>query len=268
MLTTLNNYVMKRILSFFPIITLSIVLFTSCGKEYSSTTGSKAPVASTKVKTYTEDITSNYLGNSYTTYDLSYDATDRLVSIISRTNSGDKSLYTFPSNNLFKMDLYNSGNLAIHEDFFLNGNLFVDSTFQYNDTQDSSTEKYVYNANNQLITIKEYNYSRITGSELVNVTTNTYDGNGDLTESSDLNSNVDTYEYYLDLIYATPIVPGPVNINSTKKGHLVKKHTIKSNNFLIGSADYTYTFDSSNRISTEKAVGTDGSVIIKTYTYF
>lgn len=265
-LTTLNRYEMKKNLHCFLAFAV-IILFTSCGKEYSTDTGS-TPTTSNKVKTYTEDVTSNYLGNSYTTYDLSYDASDRLISIISKTNSGDKSLFHFPSNSLFTIDLYNSGSLSIHEDFFLNSNLFIDSTFQYNDTKDSSTEKYFYNTSNQLVTMKEYTYSKLKGAELDNITTNTYDGNGDMTESSDLNSNVDTYEYYLDLIYATPIVPGPVNINSTKKGHLVKKHTIKSNNYLIGSADYTYTFDSSNRISTEKAVGTDGSVIIKTYTYF
>jgi len=257
---------MKKNLSFFPIIAV-IILLTSCGKEYSSSPGSTT-VTSAKVKTYTEDITSSYLGNSYTTYDLSYDASDRLVSIISRANSGDKSLFTFPSNNLFRMDLYNSGSLAIHEDFFLNGNLFIDSTFQYNDTRDSSTEKYTYNINNQLVKIKEYDYSKISGAKLINITTNTYNTNGDMTESADLNSNVDTYEYYTDLIYATPIVTGPPNINSAKKNYLVKKRTLKSNNYLIGSVVYTYTFDSNNRISTEKAVGSDASAIIKTYTYF
>lgn len=257
---------MKKNLSFFPIIAV-IILLTSCGKEYSSSPGSKT-VTSAKVKTYTEDVTSSYLGNSYTTYDLSYDASDRLVSTISRANSGDKSLFTFPSNNLFRMDLYNSGSLAIHEDFFLNGNLFIDSTFQYNDTRDSSTEKYTYNINNQLVKITEYDYSKISGAKLINITTNTYDTNGDMTESADLNSNVYTYEYYPDLMYATPIVTGPPNINSAKKNHLVKKQTLKSNNYLIGSVIYTYTFDSNNRISTEKAVGSDASAIIKTYTYF
>ncbi|MCW3116717.1 MAG: hypothetical protein JWM28_799, partial [Chitinophagaceae bacterium] len=34
------------------------------------------------------------------------------------------------------------------------------------------------------------------------------------------------------------------------------------------SATFTYTFDSGDRISTEKAVADDGSVVIKTYTYF
>jgi len=135
-------------------------------------------------------------------------------------------------------------------------------------SKSKSTEKYTYNINNQLIKIKEYDYSKITGAKLINITTNTYDTNGDMTESADLNSNVDTYEYYLDLIYATPIVTGPANINSAKKNHLVKKRTLKSNNYLIGSVVFTYTFDSNNRISTEKAVGSDGSAIIKTYTYF
>lgn len=265
-LTTLNRYEMKKNLHCFLAFAV-IIFFTSCGKEYSTDTGS-TPTTSNKVKTYTEDVTSNYLGNSYTTYDLSYDASDRLISIISKTNSGDKSLFHFPSNSLFTIDLYNSGSLSIHEDFFLNSNLFIDSTFQYNDTKDSSTEKYFYNTSNQLVTMKEYTYSKLKGAELDNITTNIYNGNGDLIESSDLNTNIDTYEYYLDLSYPMPIVSGPVNAISVKKNHLVKKHTLTSNNYLVGSVDYTYTFDSKNRISTEKATASDGSVIIKTYTYF
>ncbi len=257
---------MKKNLYLFPILTITILL-TSCGKEYSANTNTDTS-ALNKVKTYTEDITSSYYGNSVTTYNLAYDTNDRLISITSITNSGNKSLFSFPTNSLYTMDLYNSGSLAIHEDFYLNSNFYLDSTFQYNNTKDSSTEKYFYNTSNQLIKMNEYSYSAVTGSKLINTTTNTYDGNGDLIESLDLNSNVNTLEYYLDLSYAMPFAPGPVNANSSKKNHLLKRHSLSSNNYLIDTATFTYTFDTKNRISTEKAIVSDGSIVIKTYTYF
>ncbi len=64
------------------------VALASCQKEYSiNDPSSTTPIASNKVKTYTEDLTSGGT-HSVTTFDLSYDNSNRLVSMISETNSG------------------------------------------------------------------------------------------------------------------------------------------------------------------------------------
>lgn len=140
----------------------------------------------------------------------------------------------------------------------------VDSTFQYNDTNDTTTEKYFYNSNNQLIKLNEYDY--YSSPILYNTTSYTYDNNGNLTKTTDTNNEVDTYEYYTDLVNVIPVIfPGTGN---TKKLNLVKTHTVTSNGYPVGSSTATYTFDSSNRISTIVETADDGTVLTKTFTYF
>lgn len=250
----------KNILALLAAISF-IVLLSSCQKD----AGGGPTTVTDKVKTYTEDIKSGSIGNFVTTYNLNYDGSDRISSMISTSNPGDKFLFTYNSASSYSMDIYNSNLLVIHEDFFLNSNSYPDSTFQYNDTGDTSTEKTVYNVKNQAIKLYEYDYSTITGSDLWNITTYTYDADGNLVKSEDTDTNIDTYEYYPDMVYVLPVI---TPYAQPKKLNLVKKRTLTSNGFLVGSATFTYTFDSKNRISTEKAVISDGSVILKTYTYF
>ncbi|MDN3655209.1 hypothetical protein QWZ08_06225 [Ferruginibacter paludis] len=52
-----------------------------------------------------------------------------------------------------------------------------------------------------------------------------------------------------------------------KKNHLVKKLRFEVGSF-SGTTDYTYTFDLYDRIASKKTVAGDGSIVIKTYTYF
>ena len=251
---------MKKGLPLFAAI-LFIILLSSCQKD----AGVGPTTATDKVKTYTEDITSASIGNSVTTYNLGYDGSNRIISIIAASAPGNKFLFTYPSAGSFSMDIYNSNVRVIHEDFFLNSSSYPDSTFQYNNTGDTSTEKNIYNAKNQLIKLYEYDYSKITGSDLWNTTSYTYDADGNLLKAEDTDSDIDTYEYYPDLVY---ILPAMMPYAQPEKHNLVKKHTLKSNGYELGSATYTYTFDSKNRISTEKAITSDGSIILKTYTYF
>jgi len=114
------------------------LLFFSCKKNADNT----SPAASSLPKTYTEAITSSVLGNSTTTYNLTYDANNRIISVTSASSAGSRFTYQYNSNNTYTMDLYNSNVLSVHELFFINNLSFVDSTFQYDNTHDSTTEKY------------------------------------------------------------------------------------------------------------------------------
>lgn len=247
---------MKRIRLLFT-ISFTCFLFASCQKNITDTI---APPVSPRVKTYTEDVTTASIGHSVITYNLSYDASGRLTSFVSASSPGDKFIYQYNSNNTYTMDLYNSNALSIHEVFFLNNIPYVDSTFQYNDTGDSTTEKITYNSSKQMIQQKEYAYSKVTGSDLIDTHTYVYDAKGNVIKDTD-DFAVITYEY------------GNV-VNSVTLGmmyypqgtNMPVKETYSSGGVTI-TVNFTYTFDSNKRLSTEKAVASNGDIVIKTYTY-
>ena len=111
-----------------PVIVLALAILSlsisSCQKEI--TGEGKVPIDTTGtvntgflVKTYTEDVTSLTGQRFATTYNLSYDQSGRIKSLVSTTNAGDKFVYQYNSNNTYSMELFNSNVLSIHEDFLL-----------------------------------------------------------------------------------------------------------------------------------------------------
>lgn len=244
------------------IVLIITTLFISCQKEIipGNQDGSgTTPTTSNKVKTYTEDITSGGT-HTITTYDLIYDGSNRLISLTSETSPGDKFLYQYSSNS-FTLDVYNASAITIHEVGYLNSNSFLDSTFQYNDTQDTTTEKYLYNASNQLVTLKDYDYSKITGSQLNNTTTYAYDNNGNMVSATD-DFSVTTY-VYTNLLNNLALIPSYLPPN---------KYLVKTTTYTSGGSSSTinqaYTFDANNRLSTETDTDNQGDILIKTYTYY
>jgi hypothetical protein len=241
------------------LFTIFIALgFASCQKEISTDNGNTP--TSSKIKTYTEDVTSGS-GHSVITFNLAYDSNDRLISMVSAASSGDRFEFQY-SNGSFTSDLYNSNALSIHEVFFINRNSLLDSTFQYNDTNDSSTEKYLYNSAMQLTTLKEYDYSLVTGPLLFNTENYVYDSNGNVIKMTD-NSSVTTYDYYTNLVNNLVLLPDYLPVN---------KNLVKTTTSNLGGTtttlNHTYTFDSNNRISTERIIVDSGEIAIKTYTYY
>ncbi len=201
-------------------ISISIIFISSCQKEVSveqSTSGGSNSKA--KIKSYNEKLTSSSENYSLT-FNIGYDSKDRFNSMVSTSNSGDKFLYSYPSSSKYTLDLYNSGVLSIHVDFFLNNSSYIDSTFQFNDTQDTTTEKYLYNSSNQLVKVKEYIYSKLTGSNLDMTTDYTYDSNNNLIKTVDTDKNIHTYEYYSNLIYVWPLIR-PINPGEDLKRRLI-----------------------------------------------
>lgn len=239
-----------------------LVLLSSCQKEASNT---PLPAASLKIKTYTEDVRSAILGNSVTTYNFNYDGNDRMTSMADASNPGNKFVFAYPSSSKYTMDLFIDNIFELHVDYLLNSQLLIDSSFQYNNTEDTSSEKYVYNPAHQLVKLYEYEYYS-TGPDLWNTTTYTYDGAGNLVKSEDTDGYVYTYEYYTDKLVLMPqLIPVMV---ANQKVNLIKKLTLTESGTVTGSANYTYTFDSKDRISTIRHDYSDNDVVIKTFTYF
>jgi hypothetical protein len=252
---------MKKI-TLFAAAAAVLVIVSSCQKEPAN---DPLPAASLKIKTYTEDVRSSVFGNSVTTYNLSYDGNNRLTSMTDVSSPGNKFVYAYPSSSKYTMDLFVDNILEIHADYFLNNRSLIDSSFQYNNTDDTLTEKYIYNSANQLTKLYEYFYwDNI--SHLEATTNHTYDGAGNLIKSEDTDDYVYTYEYYTDKLYLQPqLIPVTV---LQQKANLLKKVTLTESGSVTGSGTSTYTFDSKDRISTVKTDYSDGDVVIKTFTYF
>lgn len=252
----MKRFSFEKLLSAILLLVITFAFFTSCKKDTSSSSNPSIPL----VKTYTEDITSGGI-HSTTTYNLSYDANNRLVSMISASNPGDKFLYQYTTGNTYTLDIYNSNALSIHEVLYINTSSFLDSSFQYNDTKDSSTEKYYYNSSKQLIRLNEYTYSQKTGAVLWNTHNYSYDTDGNMSKDTD-NSSTLAYTYYTNL--SNTLLIGTVY--QTQNKNLIKTSTYISGGITL-TANYTYTFDSNNRLSTEKVIISNGDISIKTYTY-
>jgi hypothetical protein len=183
--------------------------------------------------------------------------------MVSVNNPGNKFLYSYGPSNVFHLDLYNDNVLSIHEDFYLNSASMTDSTFQYNNTGDSSTEKFLYNAAKQVIAIKYYEYTTATGGVLQSTTRLEHDSKGNVTkEISD--AGVTSYTFYPDL---QNTVAG-TNPFDMKNPNLTKTTTGDFGGITV-TLNHTYTFDSSNRVSSETATDVSmGIIMIKSYTYY
>lgn len=236
---------------------LVISLFTACKKSNDTPSGSGS-----LPKTYTEDIQASGF-NSVTTYNLTFDANNRITSMAAIPEpSIVKFIYTYTAATSLTMDLYNSNSLSIHEILWLNASSKLDSTFQYNDTNDSSTEKYLYNAEKQLVQIKNYNYS-YTGAVLDHTTDYSYDNMGNVTTESNSGGTSTSYTYYTDM-------PNTLNLGQLffpQTKYFIKTATSSSGGVPV-TATHFYSFDSSNRLIKDSAstIGVD-AIVIKSYTY-
>ena len=245
---------MKNTLSVLAI--LSTLILGSCAKSNDNTN----PIVSLP-KTYTEDIRSSAL-NSLITYNLTYDGNYKLVSMVSVPEpSAIKFIFQYPNPLTATMDMYTGTALSIHENIWLNAASWADSTLQYNDTQDTTTEKYTYDANNLLLKVKYYDY-HTTGSDLTKTTTYTYDAYGNAATQTDNPGGIYTFTYY-NVANTSSIgnsfIPGSRN--------LVRSTTLDNGGPLITAMHY-YSFDNDSRL-TKDSITTTGTdlVVVKSYTY-
>ena len=239
---------------------LTIVCFScSCKKDNTSSSSGSFYLP----KTYTEDVRSSVIGNSLVTYNLTFDDDYRITSITATPAPASlRFVYAYPSKDQVTLDLYEQGNLSIHEIFWLNAFSRVDSTFRYNNTGDSSTEKYIYDPSHSLETQKSYDYSA-SGAVLNNTTSFVYDMFGNVEESIDDQGRTIDYQYYIDLHntlnMGTPYIPQSVFFVKTEK--LMEGGTTET-------VTHYYTFDSNDRLTKDSAATTGVDLIaIKSYTY-
>lgn len=246
--------------SLYPTLIVALLLpFVACQKEVSEDLPD-SPKPTNKVKTYTEDYTSSTGDRTVATFNLSYDESGRLVSLVDSEHPGDKFVYSYPGDNLVTTDIYNSNEVVIHDEAVINDNGLVDSTVQYNNEGDTLVQKFFYNEAKQLIAAQEFDV--IEGEmQLWSATTYTYDQGGNLVTEAGADGII-TYEY--EKIIPNTVAIGPTYMYLPKQ--LPTKQTI-TNGSESASIVHTYVFDEEDRLTEDKAVASDGSMIIKTYSY-
>jgi len=106
---------MKKNIALITTIVACIISCSSCQKNGSD----NLPASTDKVKTYTEDIISPGIGHSVMTFNLTYDANDRIISIASATDPHFKTSFSYNSANAYMSDTY-SGSDQITEYFYYN----------------------------------------------------------------------------------------------------------------------------------------------------
>jgi len=248
---------MKKFFSLVFLI-LFLLVFSSCKKEKPAVTN----VYTDKVKSYTETLKSSS-GTTSETYNFDYDSQERITTITSESSAAEKKFVFNYADSSFTMDAFSGGTLYVHEIFYLKNSL-TDSSYQYDNTLDTIAEKYLYNSSNLLSVRNEYAYY-YGRAILSRITVYTYDNNGNLIKTNNTNNKIETYDYYPDLVYTMPVISPKTQ---PRKTNLVKTYTLQENGNTIGTTTSTYTFDSNNRITSITEKASNGSVGVKTFTYF
>ena len=244
-----------------PAILFMIYVFTSCKKD-NNNTSSNDP---NKLKMYIED-GRNSSFNAIDSFNVTYDNENRVTGIISPNL---KTIYTYTSNTSFTSDLYTNNQLSIHEIGYVNSALsLVDSTFQYNDTNDSTTEGYIYNGN--LLTRQTtYDYSALSGSQIDMQDDYTYDNMGNVIKDiqSDGFGNINTITTFTYTNKTFNYRLEPPYIPLSKYMPATETQTDGSGTEII-SVNFTYQYDSSGRVIKETDTADNGDVIVKSFIYY
>jgi hypothetical protein len=232
----------------------AVICFAASCKKNSDSSPSGV---SSKLKLYIEDARATPYG-SIDSFSVGYDNSNRITSL---TGKSIRFAYSYNGNTGFTMDLFEMGQLSIHEIGFIKGSS-VDSTFQVNNTQDTTTEKYVYSGT-QLTSRATYDYSD--GRPVLNDReVYTYDGSGNLIKTVQLDGTTTTYTY-TDKPFQLTVNPGYYPVQA-KNLPATEKRTDGGGN-LIATVTYSYEFDSQGRVVKETDALSGGFAVVKMYVY-
>ena len=238
------------------VISLIIILSASCKKE-------SADNATHKLKTYTEDVTAVGIGHVVETFNINYDEEDRITSVVSATKSGHRWEYQYLKEDKFSFDKIEDNKVTVHTSCFINTSLsLIDSTYEYNNRNDTVSMKYLYDNENRIVMQKEYIHSYLIPTPVwVNTIKYQYDLNGTLTKKTDSYSEI-SYRYDAENENTVQIEPFFFPVQ-----HKLPTHTYTTRWGLLTTIEHSYSYDDHKRLISEKAISSDGRVTVKSYTY-
>jgi len=236
----------------------ALCIFASCKK--SSSNGSST---ANKFKSYVEEVHAGGI-NQTDSFNLTYDNNARLTTMASSTQ---KFVYAYSGSSSITMDYYENGQLSIHEvGYFKNG--VLDSTFQYNDSQDTTTEGYVYSGSN-LASRTTYEY--VSGHPVPDYVNNySYDFSGlllrDVQSSGGFTTNITNYTYS-GSPYPYQMTTSPYAVVSQLKYLPAKQTLYDGQGNLTATITYSWVLDSGGRAIQETDTQDNGDYVIKRYHY-
>jgi hypothetical protein len=229
--------------------------FTACKKD----DGSSSSPSQSLLKSYTETQFAGTPISVSTTYNLAYDENNRLLGLTDSKDPGNKFVFSYVQGG-FDFDIYGAGTPVIHRKVFMNGAL-TDSSFQYNNEGDTTSEKYVYWAGNLLKYLMTYKVTS-SGSQLDNVTEYTYGANDELIREQDYYSTT-LYDYYTTEINNFDLYPVYVNRSKQLPGKVTYRDGVE-----VISWKHKYNFDAQHRLITDSIdVSNSSYIVVKKFTY-
>ena len=234
-----------------------LILNTSCKKDKAAGSSGRQ-----KLKSYTEDITAVGIGHVVETFNINYDAQDRITSIVSTTKPGHRLEYNYLNNDKFTFEQIEDNKVMLHRDYFINGEIGkVDSLYQYNIRKDTLSFKYFYNKENKILKQKEYLLTYYLPPVWYNTIDYIYDAKGTLTKKQESFADI-SYQYDAEYKNTTLIEPAYIPTQE-----LLPTHTYNTRFGTTITTEHTYAYDDKGRLISERAASNDGRITIRTYTY-
>jgi hypothetical protein len=252
---------MGKSVNYFFIISILILSLFSCKK--SDTTQS---AFSKNVKTYIVDET-NAAGRRVDSFTVYYDATDRILKALSPDSS---IFFRYLSGNTFSKQVKSDSITTLIELFYVNANNGVDSSLRYTIDGDSIKQKFEYNDQQQLTSMKTYHFTNAQGLMLLRTNEYTYDANGNRIRDieSDEMSNVISTTSYTYGEQAADLFTIRTFFEPTAFTNLpLTESTLFNGSGNTVSYQYAYTFDENGRVISQTQTGNLGNTIVRTYKY-
>ncbi len=241
-----------------PYIFLLIIAAASCGKDSDVNSNS-----SHTIKSYTEDITA-IGGRVVESYNVNYDEQGRVSTIESTSKPGHRMVYKYSAENSFTYDKFEDNKLTYHSINFINSQSLLDSTYWYNNMNDTSASKYLYNEDKKLIKQRQYliKFQYLPYPVLYNTVFYQYDLKGTLVKEADQGYYETSYAYDKELKNTVQLTPSYFPSNEELPSHT---YTTRLGTTL--ETKHTYTLDGNNRVISERQERNDGRVTVMSYTY-
>lgn len=224
--------------------------------------GSKKNHAVYYAATLTEDKDQTGVGHTTSKYTFNYDGQHRIVSKTADFDPGLRSEYAYTDGG-YTESLYVNDSLATLNTYTLNSLNLVDSLVQI-DVQDHDTlsARFLYDSKKELISQKQYFFTAGYGFLLITSITYAYDTTGNLLTATD-GYKVVSYTY------------SPENFNSLSLGQIYMQQlpglpdvqTTTQSTGEVSTAGHIYTYDKKGHLITDALSQSDGTTIVRTYSY-